>query len=129
MSGNLSLIGKVATAAAAPVAAAVAVQPVRWHPLGYSVEAGSLCAGLLLCVAVRVWAGARTRTHRWTVDIPVFVVVMMFTVAAIITVDANLATACVLGTGFAAIGEGLIWQAMKYAEKWLGDEPAGKEPS
>lgn len=122
MSGDLSLIGKVAVSAAAPVAAAIAVQPVRWHPLGYSVEAGSLCAGLLLCAAVRFWAGAKSKSHRWTVDIPITLVVMMFTVAAIVTLDANLATACLLSTGFAAIGEGLITKAKSYAEKWLGDQ-------
>ena len=30
---------------------------------------------------------------------------------------------------FAAIGEGLINKAKSFSEKWLGDEPAGKEPS
>jgi hypothetical protein len=110
-------------AAAAPVAAVV---PTLWHPLGYTVEAGSLLAGLIACACVRAWTGARDKAHRWTVDLPVSALTLMFTAAAIAKLRPDPVTALIIGTGLGAVGAGIITRAKGWADRWLGDATGGK---
>lgn len=118
----------IVRAVAAPImplgaAAVAALEPTRWHVAGYHPQVATLVASLICCAFVRFWAAAKVEHYRWTVEVPVTVVTMVFTIAAVVTIDPNLITACFIGTGLAAFGEGLIRKAKKWADRWLGDEP------
>jgi hypothetical protein len=117
-----------------PVAAAVATdrgattatsQPVIWHFVGYAFEAGSMIAALCACLAVRFYVQQTGREqHRWTVDLPVTALVMMFSAAAVMRVRPDPAVALMIGTGLGALGAGIISIALGWVRRNLpGGEP------
>lgn len=127
-----ALVPVAATAIAADKGATIATSvPLLWHPLGYTVEAGSLIAGLCACGAVRFYAAQKDLVHyRWTVDLPVTALALMFTFAAIVRVRPEPLIALLLGTGIGVLGAGIIAIAKRYVDRWLGplvgdDSPAG----
>ena len=121
------MTAKILTTAAAVVVPTV-IEPTVWHPLGYTVQAGSLCGGLVACACVRVWVGASDKAHRWTVDAPVTLLTLLFTAAAIATIQPNLITAAMIGTGLGAVGTGIITKAKGWADRWLGDQAGEEKP-
>ena len=116
-------------AAAAPIAVtaagtkgAMVGEPTIWIVLGYPFEAGSMIAALCACLAVRFWAVQKDYVrHRWSLDIPVAMLALMFTAAAVITVRPTPLIALLLGTGLGVLGAGIIAIAKKYVDRWLGD--------
>lgn len=109
----------VATAVAADTGATIS-KPVVWHILGYSFEAGTMIAALIACFAVRWYIVLKDyRVHRWTLDVPVTTLSLMFTAAAVISIRPEPITALMIGTGVGALGAGIIAIAKKYIDKFL----------
>lgn len=109
-------------ATAVPAVAIAAIEPLKWYPLGYTVEAGSLIAGLAACACVRVWFSRIGPTHHWTVDLPVSILTLLFTAGAIAKLRPDPVVALLIGTGLGAVGAGIIKRAQAFADKWLGTE-------
>ncbi|SDA14868.1 hypothetical protein [Sphingomonas sp. NFR15] len=120
--------GFLPLAAAVPVAVAATdgkvaamSEPTIWSVLGYQFEAGSMIAALCACFAVRFWAVQKDYArHRWSLDIPVAALALMFTAAAVISVRPSPLVALLLGTGLGVLGAGIIAIAKKYVDRWLG---------
>jgi hypothetical protein len=111
----------VAVAAATDNKGAMVTAPTIWIVLGYPFEAGSMIAALTACVAVRFWATQKDYAHhRWSLDVPVTMLALMFTSAAVISVRPVPLFALLLGTGLGVLGEGIIRVAKKYVDRWLG---------
>lgn len=111
----------VAVAAAGSKGAMVG-EPTIWIVLGYPFEAGSMIAALCACLAVRFWAVQKDFVrHRWSLDIPVAALALMFTAGAVIAVRPTPLVALLLGTGLGVLGAGIIAIAKKYVDRWLGD--------
>ncbi len=104
-------------------------QPVIWHLLGYPFEAGSMIAALCACVAARVYVTFKThKVPRWALDVPVMVLVMMFTAAGVAAWQPDPLLALIVGTGFGAIGAGVIAWSAKQLEKVFPDLVGKDEP-
>jgi hypothetical protein len=111
----------VAVAAAADNKGAMVTAPTIWIVLGYPFEAGSMIAALTACFAVRFWAVQKDYAHhRWSLDVPVAALALMFTAAAVISVRPSPLVALLLGTGLGVLGAGIIAIAKKYVDRWLG---------
>ncbi|MBB4154196.1 hypothetical protein GGQ80_002106 [Sphingomonas jinjuensis] len=111
-----------------PVAAAAIVRdkgatvassvPVVWHALGYPFEAGSMIAALCACAAVRFYVVQTAREqHRWTIDMPVTILAMMFTAGAVLTRRPEPLEALMTGTGIGALGAGIITIALSWVRR------------
>ncbi|MGN7160863.1 hypothetical protein [Sphingomonas sp. SAFR-052] len=123
------MMGKVVAplAALAPVAAAmgqdkgatVAVSvPTVWHFLGYPFEAGSMIAGVCACLAVRFYVVQTDRkAHRWTVDVPVSALTLLFTAGMVISQRPEPLGALMTGTGIGALGAGIISVALSWLQR------------
>jgi hypothetical protein len=104
-------------------------QPVIWHLLGYPFEAGSMIAGLCACVAARVYITVKAhKVPRWALDLPVMALVAMFTAASVAAWRPVPLIALIMGTGFGAIGAGVIagstgWLRKKFPELFGESEP------
>lgn len=99
-------------------------QPLVWHVLGYPFEVGSMIAAVCACIAVRFYVVQRERkNHRWTLDLPVSALSVMFAAAAIIQVRPDPLLALVYGTGFGALGAGIITFALAYVQRVTGGQP------
>lgn len=114
----------IATAAVAAIAqdkgAMVTVQPTVWHVLGYGFQAGPMIAALVACFAVRFYVVQKDYpTHRWSLDVPISALVMMFTAAAVIRLQPDPIVALMYGTGLGVLGAGIIALAKKYVERAL----------
>ena len=126
--------GAFAPVVAAEGGATIATsQPIIWHFLGYPFEAGSMIAGLCACLAVRFYVSQTDRqAHRWTVDVPVSALTLMFTAGAIASQRPAPLTALILGTGMGALGAGIISIAMKWVRRVIdpaaGGDQAGGAP-
>lgn len=95
--------------------------PTVWHALGYPFEAGSMIAALCACVAVRFYVSHKDRAaYRWQVDAPVSALALMFTAAAVMRLRPDPAVALFLGTGFGALGAGIIAAALAYVQRLPG---------
>lgn len=80
-----------------------------------------MIAALAACVAVRFWAVQKDYAHhRWSLDVPVTMLALMFTAAAVISVRPVPLIALLLGTGLGVLGAGIIMIAKKYVDRWLG---------
>lgn len=105
--------------------------PTVWHLLGYPFEAASMIAALCACLAVRFYVVQQDRAaHRWTVDLPVSALTLMFAAAAVAKARPDPATALMLGTGFGALGAGIITLALAYVQRLPGlgaSDPNGKD--
>jgi len=108
------MIGK-ASAAGAAVA-----QPVIWSALGYQFEAASMIAGLSACLMVRIWVsltGRSTRIWAWGVDLTVSSIAMLFTAGWIVLQRPEPFYALLSGTGFGALGAGIIAIALNWVNR------------
>ncbi|MEH3107161.1 MAG: hypothetical protein PGN09_07725 [Sphingomonas fennica] len=119
-----------ATAAAAATDRALApAQPTTISPLGYTFEVGPMIAGLCACAAVRFYVAKTEAEHRWTVDLPVTGLALMFTAAALIGHRPEPLAALMWGTGFGALGAGIIKIALAWVKRSSGMfEPADETP-
>lgn len=108
------MIGKGAAAASA------AAQPVIWTLLGYQFEAASMIAGLCACLMVRIWVSLNDRTSRvwaWSVDLTVTAISMLFTAGWIVLERPAPFYALLSGTGFGALGAGVIAIALAWVKR------------
>lgn len=100
--------------------------PVIWHLLGYPFEAASMIAALGACMAVRFYVVQQdTKAHRWTLDMPVSALTLMFSAGAVTALRPQPLTALLIGTGLGAVGAGLIKIGKRYVDRWLGETTAG----
>lgn len=103
--------------------------PVVWHLLGYPFEAGSMIAALCACLAVRFYVVQTDRAaHRWTLDIPVHALTMMFTAGMVIARRPEPIEALLTGTGVGALGAGIITIALGWVKRTtpsFDDKPTG----
>jgi hypothetical protein len=105
--------------------------PTVWFLLGYPFEAGSMIAALCACLMVRFYVVQTGRDqHRWTVDVPVTALVMMFSAAAVIRMRPDPALALFIGTGLGALGAGIISIALGWVRQNMpgGDVSGAPEP-
>ena len=108
------MIGKAA------VAASAAAQPVIWSLLGYQFEAASMIAGLSACLMVRIWVSLNDRSARmwaWGVDLTVTTIAMLFTAGWIALQRPAPFYALLSGTGFGALGAGIIAMALAWVKR------------
>lgn len=124
------MIWRVVASAGAtlPIAAAAAERvgtphaPVVWDMLGYQFEAGSMIAALCACLAVRFYVAGQAAEHRWTLDVPVSALALMFTAGMVVTARPAPLVALLFGTGLGAVGAGIIKVAKRYVDRWFGDD-------
>lgn len=113
-----------------------AAQPVLWSALGYQFEAASMIAGLSACLMVRIWVSLTDRaTSGWTVavDATVSAIALLFTAGWIVLERPELFYALMSGTGFGALGAGIIALALGWVKRIapLGQDapvPADRRP-
>lgn len=108
------MIGK-AVAGASAVA-----QPVIWTLLGYQFEAASMIAGLSACLMVRIWVSLNDRSAKvwaWSVDLTVTAISMLFTAGWIVLQRPAPFYALLSGTGFGALGAGIIAVALGWVKR------------
>ena len=107
------MIGK-ATAMGSAIA-----QPVLWTALGYQFEAASMIAGLSACLMVRIWVSLNGATSAWTwaVDLTVTAISMLFTAGWIVLQRPEPFYALLSGTGFGAMGAGIIAAALAWVKR------------
>ena len=97
-----------------------AAQPVIWTLLGYQFEAASMIAGLSACLMVRIWVSLTDRHARawaWGVDLTVTTISMLFTAGWIVLQRPAPFYALLSGTGFGALGAGIIAVALGWVKR------------
>lgn len=112
------------------LAGGTAAQPVIWSALGYQFEAASMIAGLCACLMVRVWVSLNDRSTRaWVLDVTVTGIALMFTAGWIVLQRPEPFYALMSGTGFGALGAGIIAIATAWVKRFapLADERAGDD--
>lgn len=114
----------IAATAAAGIAsdkgATVSVQPTVWHVLGYAFEAGPMIAGLVACFAVRFYIIRKDYpTHRWSLDIPISALALMFAAATVIRLRPDPIMALFYGTTWGVVGAGIIALAKKHSDRLM----------
>ena len=100
--------------------AAVVGQPVLWVLLGYQFEAASMIAGLSACLMVRIWVSLNARSvtpWAWAVDLTVTGIALLFTAGWIVLQRPAPFYALVSGTGFGALGAGIIALALAWVRR------------
>jgi hypothetical protein len=103
----------------AVVSGTALAQPVIWSALGYRFEAASMIAGLCACLMVRVWISLNARQVRpwaWAIDLSVTCIALLFTAGWIVLQRPEPFYALLSGTGFGALGAGIIAIALA----WVG---------
>lgn len=113
ITGN-TVIGKIT----APTSAVA--QPVIWSLLGYQFEAASMIAGLCACLMVRIWMSLNDRHPRgwaWGIDLTVTAISMLFTAGWIVLQRPAPFYALLSGTGFGALGAGIIAVALAWVKR------------
>ncbi len=109
-----TMIGKVAATTSA------VAQPVIWSLLGYQFEAASMIAGLCACLMVRIWMSLNDRHPRgwaWGIDLTVTAISMLFTAGWIVLQRPAPFYALLSGTGFGALGAGIIAVALAWVKR------------
>lgn len=99
---------------------AAAAHPVIWSLLGYQFEAASMIAGLSACLMVRVWVSLNDRSARiwaWSLDLTVSAIAMLFTAGWIVLQRPAPFYALLSGTGFGALGAGIIAVALGWVKR------------
>ncbi len=99
---------------------AAAAQPVLWIALGYQFEAASMIAGLCACLMVRIWVsltGRSATSLAVAVDLTVTAISMMFTAGWIMLERPAPFYALLSGTGFGALGAGIIAIALAWVKR------------
>lgn len=110
----------------------VHVRPVVASLVGYEFEVGPMISGLLACLAVRFFVSQTESKYRWRVDIPVSVITLLFTAAAIQAYRPIPLIALGYGTGLGALGVGIIKAALSFVQKSLpfgADDSEPKTPA
>ena len=100
--------------------AAIVAQPVLWSALGYQFEAASMIAGLSACLMVRIWVSLNGRSvtlWTWGVDLTVTAITMLFTAGWIALQRPAPFYALLSGTGFGALGAGIIALAIAWVSR------------
>ena len=95
-------------------------QPVLWALLGYRFEAASMIAGLSACLMVRIWVSLNARSvtpWAWAVDLTVTAIALLFTAGWIVLQRPAPFYALVSGTGFGALGAGIIALALAWVKR------------
>lgn len=95
-------------------------QPVLWSALGYRFEAASMIAGLSACLMVRIWVSlnaGRASAWAWAVDLTVTGLSMLFTAGWIVLQRPEPFYALLSGTGFGALGAGIIAAALAWVKR------------
>lgn len=117
----------VAAAMGQDKGATVAVSvPTVWHFLGYPFEAGSMIAAICACIAVRFYVVQTDRkAHRWTVDVPVSALTLLFTAGMVISQRPEPLWALMAGTGIGALGAGIISIALNWVQRATGPFASG----
>jgi len=98
----------------------IVVQPVLWSALGYQFEAASMIAGLSACLMVRIWVSLNGRSATlwtWGVDLTVTAIAMLFTAGWIALQRPAPFYALLSGTGFGALGAGIIALAIAWVRR------------
>jgi hypothetical protein len=102
----------------------LAAQPVLWSALGYRFEAASMIAGLSACLMVRIWVSLNAgRASAWTwawvvaVDLTVTGLALLFTAGWIVLERPEPFYALLSGTGFGALGAGIIAAALAWVKR------------
>lgn len=101
-------------------AAGTAAQPVLWSALGYRFEAASMIAGLSACLMVRIWVSlnaGRASAWTWAVDLTVTALALLFTAGWIVLQRPEPFYALLSGTGFGALGAGIIAIALAWVKR------------
>ena len=92
--------------------------PVIWTALGYPFEAGAMVAALLACLTVRLWVLLGERPARvWTVDLTISLLALLFTAGWVMLQRPSPFYALLGGTGFAALGAGVITIALAWVKR------------
>lgn len=95
--------------------------PTVWAFLGYPFEAGSMIAALCACLAVRFYVSQTERkAHRWSLDIPVSILSLLFTAGMVISQRPEPLWALMMGTGIGALGAGIISIALAWVQRATG---------
>jgi len=95
-----------------------AVQPVLWTFLGYQFEAASMIAGLFACLMVRVWVSLSASSRQgWALDVAVTGIALLFTAGWVAMQRPVPFFALMSGTGFGALGAGIIAIALKWVKR------------
>ena len=110
-----------------------AAQPVLWTALGYQFEAASMIAGLSACLMVRIWVSLNAgvgSAWTWAVDLTVTAISMLFTAGWIVLQRPEPFYALMSGTGFGALGAGIIALALAWVKRLspIVDAAAGQAP-
>ena len=109
-----------------------AAQPVLWSALGYEFEAASMIAGLSACLMVRIWVSLTDRAAtRWTVavDATVSAIALLFTAGWIVRERPEPFYALMSGTGFGALGAGIIALALGWVRRIAPLAQATSDPA
>jgi hypothetical protein len=99
---------------------AAAAQPVLWIALGYQFEAASMIAGLSACLMVRIWVSLTGRAATplaVAVDVTVTGIALLFTAGWIMLERPAPFYALLSGTGFGALGAGIIAIALAWVKR------------
>lgn len=95
-----------------------ATVPVIWTVLGYQFEAASMIAGLSACLMVRVWVSLTDKSRQGiAIDVTVTGISLLFTAGWIISQRPEPFYALMSGTGFGALGAGIIALALKWVKR------------
>ena len=95
-------------------------QPVIWSALGYRFEAGSMIAGLAACLMVRIWVSLNAHpatVWTWAIDLTVTAIALLFTAGWIVLARPEPFYALMSGTGFGALGAGIIAIALAWVKR------------
>lgn len=100
------------------LAAAAVAQPVIWSVLGYQFEAASMIAGLSACMMVRIWVSLKDRAaHVLALDLTVTGISLLFSAGWIVLNRPEPFYALLSGTGFGALGAGIIAIALNWVKR------------
>lgn len=102
------------------IASSVITQPVIWRILGYQFEAASMIAGLSACLMVRIRVSLTNisdSSWAWRIDLVVTVLSMLFTAGWIVLQRPAPFYALLSGTGFGALGAGIIAAALTWVKR------------
>ena len=114
-------------------AAAAVAQPVIWTAFGYQFEAASMIAGLCACLMVRIWVSLKDRvSHALALDVTVTGIALLFTAGWIVLNRPAPFYALLSGTGFGALGAGIIAIALSWVKRIdplaADEDPANAKP-
>ena len=137
MIGRGAVGGTATGLAMGGVAGGAGAQPVIWSALGYRFEAASMIAGLSACLMVRIWVSlkaGRASAWTWAVDLTVTGLALSFTAGWIVLQRPEPFYALMSGTGFGALGAGIIAAALAWVKRieplaGIDVEAGGAEPS